>query len=429
MTLSAPLALLFCAGAWLPSPAPHQSPSSIGAQEHAPAPRSVQEPSAEVDERTQKIKRVLHLGGGATLRCLCYFDAGAWQVRRDGNWIAVDAAAVVSWRDEAEVEARARELRKSLGPGDHGLRVEFADWLLHEGLTDEALEELDRVLHLEPDFAAALELLETGAFPRPSGGDPDKEPEAVARRLVAAGTSAGPVRRELLIQRLGELRQTPRGGEVLRASLRRELVSPRILQRTFAAHALRRLMPGEELFPIMRRCVLDTSRPVREESARALRATGEPGIVIPLVKALGSDSRAVRTNAVESLGNAGFASAVPTLVNHFSNLPQSSGGGIAKTTAHIHIGTHFAYVGDFDLEIAQGASIADPMVFQGEEAVILDARVGGVSGYTYVREYRGVYSALKQLTGANPGSSPSDWERWYGENKGRFEGQEAEGAE
>jgi hypothetical protein len=342
-------------------------------------------------------------------------------VRRDGHWVAVDGRAVEFWRDEAEALEQARRLSENLGPKDHGRRVEYADWLAREGLVEEAEQELERVLHLEPDFSAALELLATGPFPRPSGGNPEAEPEACARRLIAGGTSAGPVLREHLIQSLGELRATQRGQVVLRASLRRELLSPRVLQRTFAAHALRRLLPGEELFELMRRCVLDVSEPVRNEASRALTATGEPGIVIPLVKALGSDSRAVRTNAAESLGQVGFDSAVPALVSHFANLPQGSGGGVAKTTAHIYVGTHFAYVGDFDLEIAQGASIADPIVFQGQEAKILDARLAGISGTTYATEYRSVYTALKQLTGANPGSSPSDWKRWLEENAQRFE--------
>jgi len=396
------------------------APAQEAPSREAPSPEAQAE-----DARSTKARRILHLAGGTTLRSLCYFDGQSWQVRRQGNWVQVDPRAVHHWRAEAEVERQARQLRKKLGPKDHGQRVELADWLVREGLVEEALEEVERVLHLQPDFPAALELLRTAQLPRPSGGNAEAEPVAVARRLVAAGTSAGPVDRELLILALGELQRTDRGEEVLRSTLRRELRMPRVLQRTFAAHALRRLMPGEELYELMRRCVLDTSSPVREEAARALTATGEPGIVVPLVRALGSESQAIRTNAAESLGNAGFTSAVPALVRHFASLPQASGPGVAKTAAHIEISTHFAYVGDFDLEIAQGASIADPVVFQGAEAKILDVRVGGVSGYTYVREYRSIHGSLEQLTGANPGSSPADWQDWYEENRASFEGPES----
>ena len=88
--------------------------------------------------------------------------------------------------------------------------------------------------------------------------------------------------------------------------------------------------------------------------------------------------------------------------------------------ANIYIGLQFAYVGDFDVEIAQAASIADPIVTLGNSGVVLDARLGGISGYTYATEYRVVHTALQNLTGASPGSSPGDWQRWLDENRNLF---------
>jgi len=380
-----------------------------------------QDTPAEIDPRAAKEKRVLRLAGGGTLRALCHLEGSTWRVRQGGAWVSLDEAAVTGWRGEAELLREARRLGRELGAKDHGQRIVFAEWQVSQGLVDEARDELDRVLQAEPDFPAALTLLADGPFPRPRAGNPEAEPEAVARRLCAAGVSAGPVQRELLIQSLGALQETERGTEVLRKTLIAELHSPRVLRRTFAAHALRRRMPGEELFPLLQRCVLDVSPPVRREAALGVRAAGDDGVVLPLVKALGSESRAIRTNAAESLGHVGIAAAVPSLVGHFANLPQGSGGGTKPVTAHIYIGNQFAYVQDFDLEIAQGASIADPIVQIGQEAKILDARVGGISGYTYVREYRSVRESLKRLTGANPGSSPRDWQRWYDEHRARFE--------
>lgn len=386
------------------------------------------DPEAPADERADKIKRVLRLTGGGHVRTLSYFADGQWNLRRDGKWLQLDEDSVLSWRSEAQLESEARKLSRALGAKDHGRRVELARWMMSEGLVEEATEEIDRVLHLEPDFEPAIALLDERAFPKPRPHPGDADPTPFVKNIVAAGVSAGPVDRELLIHGLIALQAREGGPEVLRDVLRAELRSPRILRRTFAAHALRRLEVSEEreVFAIMQRCILDTSRPVREEAARALSATDTPGIVAPLVKALDSDSRAVRTNAAESLGNVGFATAVPALVSHFNSLPQSGGSSMAKVAAHIYIGSHYAYVGDFDLEIAQGASIADPIVMQGQEAKILDARLAGISGYTYRTEYRSVSTALKQLTGANPGSSPSDWQRWYDENRERFESKGSE---
>jgi len=397
----------------------------------APASAPAQESATPELDRSAKVKRVLRLAGGGHLRTLAHFEAGHgesghWRLRRDGAWMELDEASVVSWKPEAELLREARRLGRDIEARDHGRRVELARWMTREGLGEEASEELGRVLALEPDFEPALELLRSDAFPRPSAAGAEADPVAYARRLAAAGVAADAVDRELLILGLARLEESEAGRAALREVLGRELVSGRILRRTFAAHALRRLdvLGEEEVFALMQRCVLDTSRPVRAEASRAIASTGEPGIIQPIVRALESESRAVRTNAAESLGMIGSAAAVPALVTHFAKLPKASAAGgssIAKVAAHINIGTHFAYVGDFDLEIAQGASIADPIVMQGQEAKILDARLGGISGYTYQTEYRTISSALKQLTGASPGSSPDDWQRWYDANREGFE--------
>ncbi|MFT7668493.1 MAG: hypothetical protein ACI8X5_001186 [Planctomycetota bacterium] len=385
---------------------------------------STQEPSSDAkakDERAIKLKRVLHLTNGSTLRTLSYFAGGTWQVRRNSEWITIDGHAVHSWRGELEIKKQASALERQLGPKDNGRRIEFAKWLKSEGFVEEATEEIDCVLRLAPDFAPALHLLSERGFPRFSTSGAEEDPASHVARLFNAGVSASAVDRELIIQSLSPLLEDQLGNEALRKSLRKELHAARILRRTFAAHALRRLYTGQEMFAIMQRCVLDTSQPVRQEAALALAATGEPGIIIPLVKSLSSQSREVRTNAAESLGNVGFKTAVPALVSHFANLSAArSSVPSDKVAAHIYIGKRFSYVGDFDLEIAQGSAIADPIVFRGEEGILLDVRLGGISGYTYKTEYRSVYDSLKQLTSENPGSSPSDWSRWYEEHKSQF---------
>jgi hypothetical protein len=381
--------------------------------------------SAVSNEREQKQKRILHLTGGQTLRGLTRFVEGEWQLRKNGAWHAVPALAVQRFRKETDALKQARELGRGIPVRDSGRRTEYAKWLVGEGLMVEASSELDAVLHFEPDSKAALAVLQSKRFPRPRAGNPEADPMGVAKTLINASMNAGPVDRELLIQSLSQLQSTEAGKQALRTQLRSGLHSPAILRRTFSAHALRRLLPGEELLPLMRRCVYDVSAPVRLEASLAVRAAGDPGLVLPIVKALGSESRAVRTNAAESLGHIGHAMAVPALVTHFANLPQSGGGGSAPSISHIYVGSHFAYVQDFDLEIAQGASIADPIVRQTQDAVVLEARVGGNSGRqypsSYAQEYRTVYESLKSLTAENPGSSPRDWQGWLTDQGQRFE--------
>lgn len=398
-----------------------KSPPAGGVQ----LPGLRQENAEELDARATKEKRVLRLADGRVLRALSHWTGTGWEIRSDGKWMKLEAESVLSWRGEKELlRERARRAR-ALEHRDLDGHAELAEWLVLEGLGDEALKEIDGVLREDPDHPAALKLIHVSPFARPNGGDPREEPKLCTTRLIGAAVSAGPARRELCILGLGALLETPRGREVLQESLARELISYRVLRRTFAAHALRRLMPGDEVYELLRRCALDTSRPVREAAARALHDTGEPGIVAPLVKALSSESRPVRTNAAEALGNIGYPVAVPALVAHFASLPVAAGSsGTRPPAANIHISTEFAYVGDYDVEIAQGASIADPIVMHVQTGVVLDARVGGVSGYTKITEYKVVRRSLEQLTGAAPGSSQADWQRWYEENRERFEPRE-----
>lgn len=387
-------------------------------------PRAVeaaaQDPPLE-DARTRRKQRLLHTRSGQVLRGTTRWRDDHWEISMKGRWVALPPESVITVRDEAEVRREARRLARKVGRTEHQRRVALATWMADQGLETEALAELDTVLAAEPDQAAALHLLRTAHFSRPQVGDPEESPERFTERLLTALLSAPPARSELCIVELGALLELEGGRELLEAQLADELLSQWAPRRANAARVLRRLLPGAQVRELLRRCALDTARPVRESAALALRATEEPGIVTPLVRALGSDSRAVRTNSAESLGLVGFDLAVPALVTHFASLPQSSGSGaVAPSTANLYVGVQYAYVGDFDVELAQGASIADPTLLVGDSGVVLDARVAGISGYTYATEFRTVHAALERLAGENPGSSPADWQRWYASHRARF---------
>ncbi|MFT5059663.1 MAG: hypothetical protein ACI89E_002449 [Planctomycetota bacterium] len=396
--------------------------TSVTSVAYAITPKNDVAAPAVLDEANlaEACKRILKFADGRSVRGLFQKTGGVWQLRRKGAWLPVGQIQVISSRKESDLLREARKLAQALPKDNLGAQTSYAEWLIGVGLIEEATQELDKLLNHEPDFQGALDLLRPPAFLRPRAPTGIDLPEQTAGTLIIAGSQAAPVRKELLIGSLKELQETEPGREALRRCLLKGLHAASVGQRRFSAHAMRRLMPGEELLPLMQRCALDVSGPVRREAALAVRAAKDPGLVIPLVKALNSKSRGIRTNATESLGIIGSASAVPALVTHFANLTQSGGGGVAATTSHIRIGSHFAYVQDFDLEIANSASAADPIVRHTQDVVQLEARVGGISGYTYVTEYRTIHNSLKKLTNANPGSSPADWSSWYEKHKERY---------
>ena len=81
-----------------------------------------------------------------------------------------------------------------------------------------------------------------------------------------------------------------------------------------------------------------------------------------------------------------------------------------------------AYVADFDVEIAQGASIADPQINVIGSGAMFTARSLGISGYSVVQHRKTILKSLAQLTGEDHGKRAKDWIAWW---ETRFDDQEA----
>lgn len=295
-------------------------------------------------------------------------------------------------------------------------RVEAARVALAAGRLEEFVRELDIVLGRDPDHAEARKLVETAplALTLPSTAE-----RTLAARLVLFGARAKPAYRELAASRL-----TPMPREEAVPELERGLRSPSASVRAFAAFALRRIDPKLRADALVRRSVVDPSPAVRTEAARALRDAKDESLARRVEAAFALEDSELRSNAASSLGEMGYRSSVPALAAGLAAL-QSSGhpGGYR---AHILIGNQVAYVQDYNLEIAQGASIADPIVNVVEDATQLDVRVGGTSGYRIEVEGPTICRALARLTGEKLPEKPSPWLAWWKENAGRFAGQTTE---
>jgi hypothetical protein len=381
----------------------------------APADDTRQEPAASADVQTQDLNRVLHLVGGGTVRGRTRQVDGHWEYRSGGDWTALPAGAVERVAEERDLFAQARELERGLGRDDTTRRVALGDWMLRAGLLEEGLQQLDRVLALDPDQPDAIKLL---AAPPAVLKAPGESAEDLGAAVRAAAT-APPALSEIAIARLGARAERAAVVEELAKSL--VSYSPRI--RALAARALRRLAPGEQVRGLIGRAVLDGSDSVRLEASLSLGAVKDAAVTVPVVKALASSSSAVRTNAIEALGNMGYADAVYPLISRLDALSApavAGGGGWSPPGGYIFVGRQFAYVQDFDVEVAQFASIAKPVVNTAVEGSVLDARVVGVWEVSFAVESRDIRTALHKLTGADPGNSNKAWLGWWQQNKSKF---------
>ncbi len=372
-----------------------------------PAPQPATSAPAQASEEAKEAERMLHMADGRVVRAKSRFIEGAWQVQRNGEWTAMPEGAVESAKLARDVIAESKRLAKEVPRDDLDKRVALADWMLREGLAEDALAQLDRVLRVDPDQASALKLLAEPPQPLSIAQFATEDPEA----LVKAAAGAPPAVRELAIQKLASL-----GGAQACELLRTQLTSPVVRARAFAAVALRRLCPTDELRPLAVRSLLDGSEDVRREASLSLKAANMEAAILPAVRALSSNSEVVRSNAIESLGMMGYPAAVEPLVMRLAAL-QSSGSKNSAPRAHIFVGKQQAYIQDFDVEVAQGAAIADPMINTLVEGTLLDARVIGVTVFTTAVESQRIRSSLAKLTGEE--RSAKGWLDWWALNSSK----------
>jgi len=351
---------------------------------------------------------VLHLADGTVLRAKARERGADWEVQSRGEWQLVPGELVTRARPEHELLVQAERLERALPKDDLVRRVAYADWLVGEGLQVEGLAQIERVLARDADQADALALLARARLPL---AVPDVPADAAALEpFLVSLTRLTPAGREVAIQRLKGAPEVPG----LRAALAAELVARTPLRRASAALVLRRMFPGSELQGLLGRAILDSSEDVRTSAALALRAAELPELVSPALRAVSSKNSAVRSNAIAALGAMNYREAVEPLYEHL--LALQSGSGSKTPHTHIFVGKQTAYVQDFDVEVAQGQSIADPIINVMTEGAVLDVGVIGVTEYSVQSERAGVRRALSSLTGADPGDTTAAWQRWWGEH-------------
>jgi len=350
-------------------------------------------------------RRLLWLDDGSVLRARSRCEQGAWQVRAGRNW-EVLGAAVVGQRLEREALAEAKRRLADVGRDDHDARVRVAAWMLDTGLDAEALTALNLVLSGQRDHVGALDLLATGRIELDLG---KAGPELTSARLAAlldAGARAGLAESEVAVRGLEEFAQLTD----LRRVLEVELTHPSHRRRSFATLSARRLFGGEFTSMLVERALWDRYETVRRSAGRALAGASEAQPITLLTEALSHEHSVVRLHAIEAMSNMGYAAAVEPLVVHLTMLQASSGAAVG-TRANLYVGGQRAIVRDFDVEIAQGQSIADPIVGVVESGVILDVR--SVAQITRVAEQRAVTAALRELTGESLPAKPGPWIEWW----------------
>lgn len=419
--------VLACAG----TPLSQARPPVPGRVDLNAAP-GLQEPSEAIDqELSRALPRILYLEGGRVVRARARRAGDAWTWKTQGIEGRILVSQVERVALEKEVLAQADVLRRELDAtqGEPSLlrRVAYASWLAGAGLIPESLEELDRVLADDPEDARARALFdrELAALRLPfdtRSGGPEGSPgsedalelERARLALISQGRLGTPSMRELVVRALAE---DPDPG-ALAAELERSLHDVSAKRRSFAAFATSRLFPGAQPQTFVVRAMFDHDADVRREMTRALARQQELELDAEgsFLRALESPLSSIRKHAAEGLAILGTDRAIKPLLNNLASIASGaaqSGGAQRPPRSHIFLGSQIAYVMDYDVEIAQGASIADPVIGVIQDGSLLDVAGYGVTIQREIAyEARAVRRALEHVTGEHPGDTNQAWLRW-----------------
>lgn len=166
---------------------------------------------------------------------------------------------------------------------------------------------------------------------------------------------------------------------------------------------------------VLRSALFDDSAELRRTATALLREAGaaSEATVASLLPGLQHSDGQIRLRAAAVLGGLGHPAAIKPLVAAGPLAGAGLDAGDRGRRAHVAFVQQQAYVRDFDVEVAQGAAIANPRVDVLQTGVVLDATVIGV--FEVRRLVQGYRQALMQLTGNDPGGDPKRWPLWLAE--------------
>jgi len=395
-------------------------PASIcTAQENLRTPRGLESAQAteqleDAEDLSRSARRILHFTGGGVARGVARFIDGQWELKAGSGWQTFAQSAISSSPRESDVlREQKRRDKAAKKTGDIRDRVGLAEWMVDAGLLIEALTEIDLVLDESPHHPAALSLLASRRLIAVPSLEGETGQDAGARKnLFTWATKAPRAARELAIIELRKVSDR----EALHAELLAGLGNFSLRRRSFSAHAIGRLYPGDDAKRMLQHAVLDASAEVRREAAQALHNADDPSLIVPVVRALSSANPRVRMQAAEALGYMAYPAAVEPLIGYITAAVQS-GGGTRAPHGYIFVGKQTAYIQDFDVEVATFQAVADPQINVLLEGDVLEAGVSGVVEYSLAAESRAARGSLSRLTGADGGNTARSWMRWWEANR------------
>ncbi len=371
---------------------------------------AVQQPEQTQAEDAQSgkyLRRVLQLKNGSFVRTACKLQDDAWVLGRKTTSRTIPAHYVQSASIEGDLLKALRNQRNLGTPGT------LPAWCLERGLLKEGLAQLDKNLSSHGLRKRSLKTLEdfTCFLPAPpthqEGTLPSDTFAEHAKWLATKNTAS---LHELSSRSLADMAKAqartlaPDEIDAWDQCLTQVLKGSKARQRDLALSTLARWKGVKSGNTLRRFAMLDSSKSTRNHSAHLLGTLDDPKQIFGLTGWLDHENQEVRARAASALGYSGYPAAIPALV---AALGSGSSSANHVPHAHVFIGSQTAYVQDFDVEVANRTSVADPIVNVLPTGVVLDA------GVVSVTVHRTVYTnALARITGHRAGRTEKSWSQW-----------------
>jgi hypothetical protein len=365
---------------------------------------------------------VVELKDGTRLVGEVVADKSDVTLRTSVGTMTLPANEIARATKRGELLSTHRALIASAGDRAHAW-LTISIWSVEHGLYREAFDAADRAGELAPIDPAVVALRDRLAHDAVLEECTPIEPppvEARARLLEIIGGKS-PSRAVFARAALGQI-----AAEELAPWLKEKLHASRPESRRGAALALGAVKSNAALAELIRASLLDENRDVRAAAREGVLASNHADLANPYLKAVETGDPRMRERAYPMLEALRDPRAVPVLIDVLKPRPAASpdapaGGssGYNPPHNHIFIGEQRAYVRDFDVEIAQGAVIAKPIVGILQSGAALDVAIGGVVVVSYTERME-VVSVLRRLSGQNLGSDPVAWEAWWARSGGQL---------
>ena len=321
----------------------------------------------------------------------------------------VGAAALSEQSEASPLATRYAKRRQKIDGRDLKARWALARWCRQVGLSSGLAEQLEAILKRSPGHGPARELLKSMAPAyRPARNNPvPADKNRWSRKeidlLMAGLKKTTRVRAMILCERIRVLPEEVVINPLLKAASRGSEN-----ERFVASHLLGNLKSTRRVKPLYRRALADPSWAVREAAVDSLKRRDDGTTIGPFLRVLLQAPKAQhRVYAAEALGQLGDRRAVKGLMRALR-----AAGDNPKARANLTITNQVSYLKDFDVEVAQNAVIADPVVGLAQEGVVLDVAVVAVTV-----QRRVIGTALGRLTGQAFGGDHRKWAAWWAKNK------------